>query len=160
MYLADPFVGENTSKSLVSLFELIVSGLRKIYLVIDFKVHLSKHDIKYSFSWLLVALYATIYVGWDMVHVQVHQEEAISHSAQVEKDSCHRSIFHGEQDAHKSHVAAFKNCASCHVVAPSPLIADVLVSLPKHFVASEFTTIVAFRATLQVSFLFSSREPP
>lgn len=113
-----------------------------------------------SISWLFVGLYSTIYIGWDMVHAHVHQEVVVSHSVQVEKDPCHRSVFHGEQDAHKNHFTAFKYCASCHVVSKPPAFNEAIISLHDYSSVSEDTFGFSVCTAQQVISLFSSRAPP
>ena len=128
------------------------------YLGLNFDVSAYTHK-RHFLTWLLVGLYATIYVGWDMVHAHVHQE-TVSHSAQIEKDSCHRSIFHGEQDAHSSHITSLKTCASCHVISQPPVFTDVLSLSFDFLVFSDGSTEFSFSVEQQVSFLTSPRAPP
>lgn len=68
-----------------------------------------------AIMWVLLGLYVPMLVGWDLLHSSFHEDVAV-HNPLVEKSSCHRSIFHGEKDAHKTHISSFKLCASCHVL--------------------------------------------
>ena len=115
--------------------------------------------LRISISWLLIALYSTVFAGWDMVHAEVHQD-VVSHSVQTEMDPCHRSIFHGEQDAHKNHLTAFKYCASCHVVSQPPVSTEVVISVHFHPAVTESATYISFFAEQPDRSLFSSRAPP
>lgn len=109
---------------------------------------------------LLVGLYTTIYVGWDMVHARVHQEEAASHSAQIEKDSCHRSVFHGEQDVHKNHISTNTYCASCHVVVPIPVPVEAVAIVHTDFSIQKNYACPVERTGQVFNRYFSSRAPP
>jgi len=105
-------------------------------------------------------VYTTIYVGWDMVHASAHQDEQVSHNAQVEKDSCHRSIFHGEQDAHKNHISVNAHCASCHVIVPLPIPAEgTLIAQTDLTIQNDPVPVPVAKEQLFGN-LFSSRAPP
>lgn len=120
----------------------------------------SSGNIKRAVYGLLIGLYATIYVGWDMVHAHVHQDAQTAHSAQIEKDPCHRSIFHGETDAHKNHVSENKTCASCHVVSQLPFVTNAVVLSPEYhekvYILSRYSSFIEESS----SSLLPSRAPP
>jgi hypothetical protein len=68
---------------------------------------------------LLLFLYTAGNVQLESFHSVFHSLEKALHSAEQEKDPCHRAIYHDAKDEgcdHKTHVTAVKECPLCHVV--------------------------------------------
>ena len=126
----------------------------------NFFVNKRLKHFRISISWLIVGIYATIYVGWDVMHAHVHQEAAVSHSSRTEKDPCHRSIFHGESDAHKSHLTVFKYCASCHVVSQPSAFNEAIIFVHDYPAVLQNPADHYNFIAQQVVSLFSPRAPP
>lgn len=68
---------------------------------------------------VLLFLYTAGNVQLESFHSVFHSLEKALHSAEQEKDPCHRAIYHDAKDEgcdHKTHVTAVKKCPLCHVV--------------------------------------------
>jgi hypothetical protein len=68
---------------------------------------------------LLLLFYVAGNVQFESFHQVFHSLEKALHSAEAEKDPCHRAIYHDEKENgcdHETHVTAVKNCPLCHVV--------------------------------------------
>lgn len=75
--------------------------------------------LKTSSILLLLFLYTAGNVQLESFHSVFHSLEKALHSAEQEKDPCHRAIYHDAADEgcdHKTHVTAVKKCPLCHVV--------------------------------------------
>jgi hypothetical protein len=63
--------------------------------------------------WVILLLYVAGTVQIDNLHQLLHHHTVELHSEQAEKDPCHRSVFHHEQNKgceHKTHVTQTKEC--------------------------------------------------
>lgn len=68
---------------------------------------------------LLLILYFAGNVQVETFHQFFHSLEKALHSAEQEKDPCHRAIYHEAKNEgcdHKTHVTAVKKCPLCHVL--------------------------------------------
>jgi hypothetical protein len=73
-------------------------------------------------SWIaafLLSLYIAGTIASDLVHqvVHEHQHEAL-HTAEQEKDPCHRSLYHHDTNGcdHQAHVSKIEKCKHCHIL--------------------------------------------
>jgi hypothetical protein len=73
-------------------------------------------------SWiaaLLLSLYIAATIGTDLVHQVFHEHQnAALHTAQQEKDPCHRSVYHHDTHGcdHQAHVSKIEKGKHCHVL--------------------------------------------
>lgn len=68
---------------------------------------------------LLLLLYLTGNVQVESFHKVFHSFEQALHSADKEKDPCHRAVYHDSRQQgcdHKTHVTAVEKCPLCHIV--------------------------------------------
>ena len=63
---------------------------------------------------LLLLIYSAGSIHLEAIHNLFHAHEVL-HSSQLEKDPCHRAVYHHEKDSckHKSHVTEHKKCPLC-----------------------------------------------
>ena len=68
---------------------------------------------------LLLGFYAAGNIEVDAIHQLFHASDSVAHTPEVEKEACHRTIYHHEQlngCAHDTHVTKVEQCSLCHVV--------------------------------------------
>lgn len=77
-------------------------------------------SIRSLFSVFLLVIYVVGAIGVDLLHHYIHNHQDTEvHSSIVEKDPCHRSIFHGERENgcdHKAHFTSTEKCKVGHVI--------------------------------------------
>lgn len=77
-------------------------------------------SLRSLFSVFLLVIYVVGAIGVDLLHHSIHNhQDSEVHSSVVEKDPCHRSIFHGETENgchHKAHFTRTEKCKFSHVV--------------------------------------------
>jgi hypothetical protein len=128
-----------------------------------------KNSIKQSLRggavFLLLCFFLLGNVEIEAIHQFVHSHNtAVTHSKDVEKDLCHRSIYHGEVKngcAHKSHITKSDKCEWCginfqtdEVVAQCALVAFVAPS------SLAQKSIISSQLPQQAVIKLKSRAPP
>ena len=81
----------------------------------------------------MLVIYATGTISVDVIHHTLHDHASVElHSGEIEKDSCHRTLYHDDGTNgcdHKAHFKATAKCKYSHVVFQSlQLIAPQTVS--------------------------------
>lgn len=102
--------------------------------------------------------------GYEVFHRVVHgQEHILSHSAEAEKDPCHRKLRHQDQQhgcAHQSHSLLQEKCSLCDIAHPSSTIAlQVLVLGDAAVPETAYTGVSIFEFRYDRAVL-SLRAPP
>ena len=119
--------------------------------------------LKTSSILLLLFLYTAGNVQLESFHSVFHSLEKALHSAEQEKDPCHRAIYHDAAANgcdHKTHVTAVKKCPLCHVV---PFNDQLLVSDNAFETVSFSENINLFYAAIPVAnrpIALPARAPP
>ncbi|MBT1689075.1 hypothetical protein [Dawidia soli] len=71
------------------------------------------------FAFLLLFLYLAGNLQPEALHHLSHNDEADAHTAVMEKDPCHRALYHaalGDGCEHTAHYTTPKKCAACHLI--------------------------------------------
>jgi hypothetical protein len=79
-----------------------------------------KDSLRAVFAGLLLVFYAAGNIQVEVLHQFFHSHaNAVVHSAEQEKDRCHRAIYHEKDDGcgHKSHLTKVEKCGLCHLFA-------------------------------------------
>jgi len=96
---------------------------------------------------------------FEAFHKIFHQQDSIvRHTVDEEKNSCHRSIYHQENEsgcAHKSHITKLDKCKLCHALSHSYHVATFNSSF--EFIQSESCT--SLKSVAAIAFHFDSNLP-
>ncbi|HEX9651087.1 MAG TPA: hypothetical protein VGA21_11030 [Cyclobacteriaceae bacterium] len=86
---------------------------------------------------LLLFLYTLGNTEFETLHLVIHPDDSLAHTANQEKDSCHRAIYHNEPEegcSHKSHVLLKVKCGLCDQVCHSDQVHFTIIqSAPLEF---------------------------
>jgi len=77
-----------------------------------------KDSLRAVFAVLLLIFYVAGNIQVEVLHQLFHSHaNAVIHSAEQEKDRCHRAIYHEKDDGcgHKSHLTKVEKCNLCHL---------------------------------------------
>ena len=114
-------------------------------------------------AWLLLLLYLTGNVQVESFHKIFHSFEQALHSTEVEKDPCHRAIYHDAKQKgcdHKTHVTAIKKCPLCHIIPLNEKHIAVSNSFESFSSSSNFEQLSISIQVAEVSGGLSARAPP
>lgn len=93
------------------------------------------------------------------IHEALHAED---HTEALEKDPCHRSVFHQTKDSceHPTHITAQKKCYLCHLIFQNDEWASSVDSLSSTFLTSVDFTVDDPSTVCSNSIVRSGRAPP
>lgn len=118
-----------------------------------------------ALSLALLLLYLAGSVHFELLHVGLHtHDEGILHSAEQEKDLCHRLMYHHDTEHgcnHESHWIAAKKCCLCDLAHPvdqsvltGPTVCANINAIAQPFVLNKWN-LNSYWAVIS-----SSRAPP
>lgn len=97
-------------------------------------------------------------------HKLLHKNEGrlVTHSAEQEKDRCHRTIYHYEKNKceHRSHLTAIEKCNVCHLVFHTDQV--TISHTPEAFIKT-YSIIIECPVSAQLADIvisYPSRGPP
>lgn len=93
------------------------------------------------------------------IHEALHAED---HTEALEKDPCHRSVFHKTKDSceHPTHFTAQKKCFLCHLIFQNDEGAADVDSFSFTFLTSVDFTVDDPSTIYSISLVRSGRAPP
>jgi len=116
-------------------------------------------EVTRLFIFLSLGLYLFGLYGYEM-HRTSHAEV---HTKEVEKDPCHRSLYHQDKQAgcaHNSHYSKSDDCSLCDFIVSSRVIALPNLSFETEFVSDPGNTALAREVYQTDRSGLSSRAPP
>lgn len=118
-----------------------------------------------SASWkIAIAMFFLLIYGLGTIEVAgIHDAlHAEDHTEALEKDPCHRSVFHKAKDSckHPTHFTTQKKCFLCHLIFQNDEEAANLDSISLTFLTSVDFTVDDPSTVLGISFVRCGRAPP
>jgi hypothetical protein len=121
------------------------------------------HGLKAASYFFLLIFYVTCTSQFEVLHHVFHSHDSlVSHSAEEEKDACHRAVYHHEteQKCDHSHIVVADKCELCDLISHTEHVLFSSLSSPsiKFFVVDfvfNLSHVVGTRQSID-----SSRAPP
>jgi len=119
--------------------------------------------LKMNCGILLLAGYLAGNAVYGFIHLLHGHQTLISHSADQEKDPCHRAIYHFEKEnicKHNSHVATKEKCDQCYIFFHSDQMFVRNPAIPSDDFEFVISGVLTPTLLSDVSLHHPSRAPP